>query len=186
MDADESRPQTRRGRPVERVSLPPGPARDLREVVYGLYAQADCPPLDVLARQIAADDTLPGSPKKDLIGKIVSGDGLASQRDTVTVAVALCRAADRGDSAAIAENVRQLWITARAAPPPTPPARLGRPISDCDPLVLEVHPAIQLPDTSTAEVLPAYVPPTPQPATHVNHVRIGSSGRFLDDCPAGS
>jgi hypothetical protein len=31
MDADESRPEIRRDRPMERVTLPAGPARDLRD-----------------------------------------------------------------------------------------------------------------------------------------------------------
>lgn len=53
MDADESRPEIRRGRAVERVALPPGPAYDLREAIYRLYAEADCPRLDDLAKAIA-------------------------------------------------------------------------------------------------------------------------------------
>ncbi|AEV85674.1 Nephrocystin-3 [Actinoplanes sp. SE50] len=116
MDADGSRPEVRRARPVERVALPPGPIRDLREMLYRLYAEADCPRIDRLAEAILADDALPGSPRKDLIIKIISGDGLASQQDTVTVAVTLAREAGRDDTAPVAEQVRQLWITARTAP----------------------------------------------------------------------
>src|SRR5206468_7474118 len=109
-------PEIRRARPVERVALPPGPARNLQEMLYQLYAEADCPPSGGLAKAIAKDDELPGSPRKDLIIKIISGDGLASQHDTVTVAVALARAAGRADTAQLSEQVRQLWIAARTAP----------------------------------------------------------------------
>ncbi|MBT8224752.1 MAG: hypothetical protein HKP61_09775 [Dactylosporangium sp.] len=35
--------------------------------------------------------------------------------------------------------------------------RLGRPVGDCDPLVLEVHPAVQAPGSGTVAVLPTYV-----------------------------
>jgi hypothetical protein len=46
----------------------------------------------------------------------------------------------------------------RTAPPPRP-ARLGRPISECDPFVLEVRRAITLPGQDAATpVLPLYVP----------------------------
>jgi hypothetical protein len=81
--------------------------------------------LETLARQIADDDALPGSPGKDLISKIISGDGLASQQDTVTVAVALARAAGRDAIAVVAEQIRRLWIAAADA---EPRARLGRPV----------------------------------------------------------
>jgi hypothetical protein len=136
MDATESRQEIRRGRPVEPVALPEGPARELREAIYRLYAEGDCPRLDDLAKTIAADDNLPGSPKKDLISNIISGDGLATQQDTVTIAVALAHAAGRDDASLVAQRVRRFWIAARTAPPPPPPARLGRPVGDCDPLVL--------------------------------------------------
>ena len=120
MNADESRPRIRRGRPVEKKALPVGPARDLRDAIYLLYAEADRPQLEVLAKQIAQDDSLPGSPGKDLIGKIISGDGHGSQQDTVTVTVALARAAGRSGLASIAERIRQMWMTAVTAEPPAP------------------------------------------------------------------
>lgn len=156
MDADESRSEIRRGRSVEQAALLPGPARDLQSAIYQLYAAADCPRLDDLARMIAVDDSLPGAPKKDLISKIVSGEGLASQQDTVTVAVALARADGRDDTDAVARQVRALWIAARSAPAPAPPTRLGRPIGVCDPLDLEVHPAIDV-TYAHGNPLPGYV-----------------------------
>jgi hypothetical protein len=159
MSADESRSELRRGRPVEKKILHAGPARDLRDAVYRLYAEADRPQLTELAKQIAADDDLPGSPGKDLIGKIISGDGLASGQNTVTVAVALARAAGRERIAQLAEQVRRLWIAAATTEQPAPPSadRLGRPVGECDPLMLEVHPAIHVPGSQSASVLPPYV-----------------------------
>ena len=157
MDADESRSAIRRGRAVDRVALPAGPARDLQDALYGLYVTAGCPNLSTLASMIAADDSLPGSPKKDLISKIVSGAGRASQQDTITVAVALARVAGRDDADVVAQQVRRWWITARTAPAPAPPTRLGRPVSECDPLSLQVHPAIRIPGGHDAP-LPEYVP----------------------------
>ncbi|WFE47571.1 hypothetical protein [Verrucosispora sp. WMMD1129] len=160
MGADESRPEIRRSRAVEKKELPAGPLRDLRDAVYVLYVEADRPRLDELVRQIADDDDLPGAPKKDLIGKIIAGDGLASQQDTATVAVALARAAGRESAATVAEQVRQLWIAAASADPVEPPVRIGRPVAECDPLTLEVHRAIELTDVATTglDLLPGYVP----------------------------
>ncbi|MFI1997069.1 hypothetical protein [Actinoplanes sp. NPDC020271] len=163
MSADESRPSSsRRPRAVEKKVLPAGPAKDLRDAIYRLYAEADRPQLAELAQQVADDDDLPAAPGKDLIGKIISGDGLAGQQDTVSVAVVLARLAGRQSVAQIAEQVRRAWTaaaTAEPAPPPDLPDPLGRPVSACDPLVLEVHQAIQVPGTSTTtDVLPGYVP----------------------------
>lgn len=158
MDTDESRPVVRRPRKVARAGLAGGPVRDLRDAIYRLYAEADHPRLDELATVIAADDRLDGSPKKDLISKIIGGGGSASQQDTVTVAIVLARVAGRVDTAAVAAHVRQLWLAAQTMPPPSPPARLGRSIADCDPLALEVHPTIKTDsDASTAGWLPTYV-----------------------------
>jgi tetratricopeptide (TPR) repeat protein len=158
MDADQTRPAVRRARQVQRVDLPAGPARDLRDAVYRLYLEADRPTLEDLAEQIADDEDLPGAPKKDLIGKIVSGKGLASRQDTVSVAVALARQAGHTDAAALATKVRELWDTAKKPPPPRP-TRLGRPISECDPFDLEVRRAITLPgQDGAAPALPLYVP----------------------------
>ncbi len=162
MDADESRQPIRRVRPVERVLLPAGATHDLQEKIYWLYAEADCPRLGDLAAMIYADErgTLPGAPKKDVVHAIISGDGLASQQDTITVAMTLAHIAGRSDIAMVAELVRELWIAARAAPPVPPPVRMGRPVGDCDPFVLEVHPAIHGSSEhgERLDPLPRYVP----------------------------
>src|SRR4051794_3374701 len=121
MRADQSVPALRpSSRRVERGTLPGGPSRDLQEAGYLLYGQGGCPRLDDLATVVAADDTLPGSPSKDVIAKIVAGDGLGSQQDVVSVCVALARAAGHPGIAAVADRVRQLWTAAWIAPPPPP------------------------------------------------------------------
>jgi hypothetical protein len=78
----------------------------------------------------------------------------------VTAAVALARAAGRGDAAPIADQVRQLWISAATAGPPPLAERLGRPVGECDPLVLEV----QLKERRWLPVLSSCLPlPIPTP-----------------------
>src|SRR5437764_953774 len=65
---------------------------------------------------------------------------------------------ERARRAQRAGQVRRLWIAAATEQPAPPTAdRLGRPVGECDPLVLEVHPAVQVPGTEPEEVLPAYV-----------------------------
>lgn len=159
MGTDENRPLPPSARPVERADLPPGPGRDLRDAIYHLYAQADCPRLDRLADKIAedAEGDLPGAPRKDVVGKIISGDQVGSQQDTISVAVALSRAGGEVHIGAIADKIRQLWVAARTAPIPARPVRLGRPIPDCDPLALEVHRAVDVPNDRELPELPAYV-----------------------------
>jgi TPR repeat protein len=161
MSTDERRPLPSSSRPVERIALPAGPSRDLRDAIYQVYAEADCPRLDELARVIAADDGFPAAPRKDVIGKVISGDSPATQRDCITIAVALAREAGRTDTATLAAKVRDLWIAASTAGPPTTPsgpARPGRPISACDPFALEVHRAIHASANSGhLPPLPAYV-----------------------------
>jgi hypothetical protein len=155
MSTDENAPLPSSSRPVERVALPAGPSRDLRDAIYHLYAEADCPRLEALAKAVAADDDLPAAPKKDVIGKVIGGDSLATMRDCVAIAVALAHEAGRTGTAALADRIRDLWIAAKAGPAASPPGRL---IRACDPFALEVHRAI---DASAGSgrlpPLPAYV-----------------------------
>jgi hypothetical protein len=155
MSTDENGPLPSSSRPVERIAMPAGPSRDLRDAIYHLYAEADCPRLEGLAKAIAADDNLPAVPKKDVIGKVLSGDSLVTMRDCVAIAVALAHEAGRTETAALADRIRDLWIAARTGPGAAP---LGRLIRACDPFALEVHRAI---DASTGSgrlpPLPAYV-----------------------------
>jgi hypothetical protein len=141
MNTDEDRPLPSSSRPVERVPLSPGPARELREAIYRVYAEAGCPRLEELAHAIAADDSLPGAPRKDLISRVISGDTPATRQDCITLAVALAREAGRDDIAALADKVGNLWTEVHMVRPAEP----GRPISACDPIALEVHRAVDVP-----------------------------------------
>ncbi|NJP35844.1 NB-ARC domain-containing protein [Micromonospora thermarum] len=125
---------------IERPELPPGPLRDLKTVLYELYLRAEAPTLSDIAAEVAAladELDLPGAPKRDTIGRIIGGgDTLASQQDTVATAVVLARMTGR-EPAAVAEQVRDLWVRASMAPkpaepllrgyvPPPPPLMVGR------------------------------------------------------------
>lgn len=101
--------------PVEKKVLAAGPARD----VYRLYAEADRPQLEVLAKTIADDDALPGAPGKDLIGKIISGDGLSSGKDAVTVTVVQAWIAGREGQ----RRSRRRSACCGSRPQTAPPAR---------------------------------------------------------------
>jgi hypothetical protein len=142
MSVDESRSPRRRLRRIERIDLPDGPARALRDAIYRVNLEAGAPTLDELAARIAEDATLPGAPKRDVINRIISGRELAAaQQDAVAVALAR----DTGkDPHHVAARVRDLWVEAAMAGPPAS-TRLGRPISQCDPLHLEVHRPIEVP-----------------------------------------
>lgn len=154
MSTDENRPLPSSSRPVERAALPPGPARELRDAIYRCYAEAGCPRLEALADAVAADDRLPGAPRKDLISKIISGEALATKQDCVSVAVALAYEAGRKDVATLADRIRDLWVEAQTAPV----VSLGRLIGACDPIALEVHRAIDVPHGGhKLSPLPAYV-----------------------------
>src|SRR4051794_8770697 len=118
MRPDENRPPLRpSSRPVERATLPDGPARVLRDAVYLLYGEAGCPRLDDVAAVIADDDMLPGAPGKDVIGRMIAGEALGSQQDVVSIAVVLARAGGH-PADPVAGHVRQLWAAAWTAPPP--------------------------------------------------------------------
>ena len=149
--SDDKLGPARRPRPLSRPQLPPGPLRELKDLLYELYAQAGCPTLDQITEGIRGDDSLAGAPQRDTIRRVLSSPELpASQHDAVAVATVLARAAgwDAGDTAS---RARQAWVAARLALP------LGRPLREItDPFGLEVHRCI---DGGTAglPVLPPYV-----------------------------
>jgi hypothetical protein len=162
MNIGERRSLPASSRPVKRAELPAGPALCLRDAIYAFYVEAGCPRLDGLARFIAEDDNLPGAPKKDTIGKVISGEVLALREDCVAVTMALARQVGYDDMDAVAVQIRRLWAAARVGSPSDALApdkdRLGRPVDDCDPIVLEVHRAIDAPDGHILSLLPPYVP----------------------------
>ncbi|MGN9920303.1 NB-ARC domain-containing protein [Micromonospora palomenae] len=74
-----------------------------------------------LEAQIAEAEDLPGSPGRDVISSIISGRALpALQQDAVTVATALVRRGTREagrDTAAVADQIRELWVAAKMTAP---------------------------------------------------------------------
>lgn len=182
MDADKSRPvrrrpavaakraPVRRPRELARPDLDAGPQQQVRDLLHDLHKEAGMPSLEDLAKRISSDDRLDGAPKKDLIHRITSQGGPAGLDDVRAVARTLARACGK-DEYTIAAQITQLissserpvppgaLLSARSAyPAPPVPDRLGRLVGNCDPLALEVHPAIQVPGTEPAAVLPVYVP----------------------------
>ncbi|MBM9503180.1 tetratricopeptide repeat protein [Actinacidiphila acididurans] len=141
---------------LERALPAPGPLRDLKDLLYELYAAAGAPSLDEMAADVAEDDDLPGAPSRDTIGRCISSPTLPpGQADAVAVAVVLARRA-RWDEDDAAARVRALWVEALMRVP------VGRPIGEYDDRLvlddLEVHPALSpaAPGTGLG-ALPAYV-----------------------------
>ncbi len=90
--AAAKRAPVRRPRKLARPELDAGPQQEVRDLLYGLHEKAGMPALEDLAKQIAGDDRLDGSPKKDLIHRIISRGGPASLVDVRAVTQTLARA----------------------------------------------------------------------------------------------
>jgi hypothetical protein len=148
MSGDEPKRRSS-SRRIARPRVPPGPLRELKELLYRLYLSAGPPTLDDVAAEIAKDDDLPGAPARDTIARILGHPELpANQPDAVAVATVLARAA-RWDPADAAVRVRQLWVEAELVEP------VGRPLQDVtDPLALEIHEPITVTGSSGLPVLP--------------------------------
>ena len=123
--------------------------------------------VDADEEEAEVDSLLGAAPRRDTIGRIIGSPQLPpNQQDVVTVCVALARMGGRlpthtvrRELRALVDQVRRLWRDARTTPAPPPPPRLGKPISECSPLALEVHRAIDMPgDDVDLPVLPVYVP----------------------------
>ncbi|OWV04721.1 hypothetical protein B5D80_19715 [Micromonospora wenchangensis] len=110
-----------------------------------------------LEQRIAGDDRLDGAPKRDLIHRIISWGGPASLDDVRAVARTLARACGQ-DEYAVAGQVTQITDPSGHAPTAQAAQRpqMGLPVDACNPLALEVHPAIELPD-ERSDALPVYV-----------------------------
>ena len=153
MSRDENDAAVRRPRVVPRPQVPPGPLRELKDLVYELYLRAGAPSLDAIAAEVADDDRLPGAPARDTIRRVIgSPDMPANQHDATSVALVLARLA-RWDEADAAGRIREFWVSARMADP------IGRPIADVrDPFAFEVHHAIDAGAASAGlPALPAYI-----------------------------
>jgi hypothetical protein len=182
MGSDGSGSGQRRARGIRRTPLSPGPLKDLKDSIFELYVLAGRPTLDEISADVAtlADELdLPALPRRDTINRVIGDARLPPrQHDAVAIAVVLARAAGR-DRANVADGIRKLWTRAASESPPTEPlpSRLGWPIGRCDPLVLEVHPAMRLDGQQTLPELPAYVirPHDNELAKIVNDAAGGSS-----------
>src|SRR4051812_21040686 len=87
---------SRRPRPLSRAQLPPGPLRELKDLLYQLYVQAGRPTLDEITDEVAADDDLVGSLSRDSIRRCISDRRLPPrQPDVVAVATVLARLAGK-------------------------------------------------------------------------------------------
>ncbi|MEW2594012.1 hypothetical protein AB0893_26730 [Micromonospora aurantiaca] len=156
MDSDGRSSARRRARGISRAPLEPGALKDLKDAIYRLYVDAGRPTLDLIAADVTglADELdLPGTPGRDTINRIIGDARLPPVReDTVATAVVLAQAAGRRDTAAIAADISKLWTRAAGTPVDS---RFGQPVRQCDPLALEVHPAIQI--GRSLPPLPPYV-----------------------------
>jgi hypothetical protein len=154
MSGDQVGRSVRRPRVILRPRVPPGPLRELKELLYQLYLGAGAPTLDDVAAWVADDEELAGAPGRDTIRRCIGSPELpANQHDAVAVATVLARAAgwDQRDAAV---RVRELWVQVILATP------LGQPIAELtDPFALEVHPAVDAGVTAAGlPVLPTYIP----------------------------
>lgn len=129
----------------------PTAVRELKEHLYLLYLEAGTPPLKSVASAIEHDDSLPGSPSKATVHRIIGSEELAAgQEDVVSVAVLLARLAG-ADADEAGRRIKEMWVAARLAEP------LGAPVKELDPFALEVHPAITVPGQKSLPALPLYV-----------------------------
>jgi hypothetical protein len=119
MDADEFRPvrrptsaaakraTVRRPRKLARPELAAGPRQKVRDLLYDLHEKAGRPALEALEKRIADDDRLGGSPKKDVVHRIISLGGPAALDDVRAVAQTLARACGQ-DEYIVAGQVTEL------------------------------------------------------------------------------
>ncbi|MEV0095133.1 transcriptional regulator [Streptomyces sp. NPDC050738] len=129
--------------------------RELKELVYQAYLAAGAPSLDMMAADVAADDTLTAAPSRDTLHRIISSPDIpAQQADLLALVTVLTRRAawPEGEATRQAGN---LWVAARLERP------VGKLIGELnDPYDLEVHRAIEVEATARLtgpELLPAYV-----------------------------
>jgi hypothetical protein len=136
MSGDQKGGSVRRPRLVQRPRVPPGPLRELKDLLYELYLEAGAPSLDDITAWVIADDDLAGAPGRDTIRRILAEASLSSQPDVIAVATVLARAA-RWNAQEVAARMRSLWVRARMVVP------VGTLVGELtDPFALEVHRSI--------------------------------------------
>ena len=150
---DRTGPRQGSQRPIPQpLGVTPAPLRNLKDYVHQLYVEAGTPQTQHLAALIAEDDSLPGSPPKSTIHKIIGDTKLPTkQEDVVSVAVLLARMAGRHPDE-VGRRVQRMWLAAHDTQP------LGTPVRELDPFALEVHRAIDVPGQGALPRLPEYVP----------------------------
>jgi len=157
VDSDGSSGRVRQ-RPllITRSQVPPGPLRDLRDLLYELYREAGAPTLDDIAGEILRDLPGPGAPERDTVRRILARSEIPSDQADLTAAItALARLAGR-DPADAADRGRELWRSARLTSAARAP---GYRRSSADPFSLGVHRAIDAgAEAAGMGVLPTYVP----------------------------
>ncbi|MCZ0990750.1 hypothetical protein O1M54_43620 [Streptomyces diastatochromogenes] len=95
--------------------LPPGALREFKRYLYRLYLSAGTPSLDRIAETAALDDSLPGAPSRDTVGRLLTGAKLPGLHDAESVTAVLARLMDR-DPAETVVRIRELWIEAKERP----------------------------------------------------------------------
>ncbi|MEV4526345.1 hypothetical protein [Streptosporangium sp. NPDC049304] len=136
-----------------RSQIPPGPLRDLKDLLHELYLEAGSPTLDDIAEGISDDLPGPDAPRRDTVRRILaSAETPPRQGDLTAVLTVLARLARRAPADA-ADRGRELWRRARLV------SSAGLPIrSLADPFSLGVHRAIDAgAEAAGMADLPVYV-----------------------------
>ncbi|MDQ1019954.1 tetratricopeptide repeat protein [Streptomyces afghaniensis] len=141
---------------IPRPLVPPGPLRELKDLLYEVYLSAGAPTLDAMAEMFAdldaEDEQIKAAPSRDTVQRMIASSDLpARQADVVALVVLLSRQAG-GEAEQAGRDAGRLWMQARLQRP------LGRPIHECDPFELEVHRSIGA-DSHDVPLppLPAYI-----------------------------
>ncbi|MGC5014817.1 hypothetical protein ACLQ2R_28970 [Streptosporangium sp. DT93] len=154
MSGDESGRVRRGPPPITRPRIPPGPLRELKDLLYELYVEAGAPSPGTIAATILADDGLTAAPEAETVHRLLaSSRPPPGQADLTAVVTVLARLAGR-DPGTTAGRARELWARSRQT------LAAGVPVSSLtDPFALGVHPSID-PGAGGAGPpgLPAYVP----------------------------
>lgn len=135
---------------------------DLKELLYELYAAANCPPLSVIADDLSKDGPglgLSRTPTRVTVGAMFNhATGLPTRQYAVAVAAVLARRAGR-DAAQTAARLDALWVQAHAARRLPRHEQLPQPLASCDPFTFGIHRPVDVAGGAVRlPMLPPYVP----------------------------
>jgi tetratricopeptide (TPR) repeat protein len=139
MSLDERSVPRRRVRSSSRPVSPPevpfgGPLRELKRLLYQLYAEAGSPAYETVASWTQGRSSPLG---KSAVGSYLTAPELPAQQSALITLAAVLAAEGPRDVADVCNQVRRLWLVAHEWKP------LGTPIEELDnPFTLEVHRAI--------------------------------------------